>query len=92
MVKKKGSTDDFASILGDLTPQEEPPKVEIEKPKLARKAVKSKAGNDTQTTLYYPRSWKKRLKEQALHEDTTVNKLVLEGIRLAFEKRGIELD
>ena len=93
MVKKKGSTDDFASILGDLTPQEEPQKIEVVKPKPpVRKVVKSTAGNDTQTTLYYPRSWKKRLKEQALHEDTTVNKLVLEGIRLAFEKRGIKLD
>ena len=92
MVKKKGSTDDFASILGDLTPQEEPPKTVVEKPKPVRKVTKATVGNDTQTTLYYPRSWKKRLKEQALHEDTTVNKLVLEGIRLAFEKRGIKLD
>lgn len=92
MGKKKGSTDDFESILGDINTELEPEMVEVLKPRLVRKATRTTAGNDTQTTLYYPNSWKRRLKEQALHEDTTVNKLVLEGVRLAFEKRGIKLD
>ena len=92
MGNKKGSTDDFSSILGDINTDAESENVEVIKPKLLGKAAKTTAGNDTQTTLYYPNSWKRRLKEQALHEDTTVNKLVLEGVRLVFEKRGIKLD
>ena len=92
MAKKKGSADDFVSILGDLSPKNNkatPRKKTAPTPKTAASKI---TGNDTQTTLYYPRVWKRRLKEQALHEDTTVNKLVLEGVRLAFEKRGIKLD
>lgn len=87
MAKKKGSADDFASILGDLSPRNDKPTPR----KKTAPVVNKTTGNDTQTTLYYPRAWKRRLKEQALHEDTTVNKLVLEGIKLAFEKRGIKL-
>jgi hypothetical protein len=91
MTKKKGSADDFSSILGGIGREPEPvPKME-ETPVAPRVAGKT-TGNDTQTTLYYPKAWKRRLKEQALHEDTTVNALVLEGIRLLFEKRGISLD
>jgi len=90
MAKKKGSTDDFASILGDIKPEGEAaqPVPQTAPVKEAGKV----SGNDAQTTLYYPKAWKRRLKEQALHEDTTVNTLVLEGVRLLFEKRGIKLD
>lgn len=90
MAKKKGSTDDFASILGDIKPD-----TETARPVPQSAPVKEAgkvSGNDAQTTLYYPKVWKRRLKEQALHEDTTVNALVLEGVKLVFEKRGIKLD
>jgi len=92
MAKKKGSADDFASILGDLSLQNDKPKPRKKTALTPKMIVNKTTGNDTQTTLYYPRTWKRRLKEQALHEDTTVNRLVLEGIKLAFEKRGIKLD
>jgi len=97
MTKKKGSADDFSSILGDINPEaikpQEPsiPERGVGEGVQALKKPKSTA-NDTQTTFYYPKSWKRRLKEQALHEDTTVNALVLEGVRLVFEKRGISLN
>lgn len=90
MAKKKGSSDDFASILGDIKPEAEAAQP-VQKAAPAKEAGKV-SGNDAQTTLYYPKIWKRRLKEQALHEDTTVNTLVLEGVRLLFEKRGIRLD
>lgn len=91
MAKKKGSADDFSSILGDIKPEAATePQAE---PKTAPvKEAGKVSGNDAQTTLYYPKAWKRRLKEQALHEDTTVNTLVLEGIKMLFEKRGIKLD
>ena len=91
MAKRKGSTDDFASILGDIKPEgkaKEPVMQEVIPTQEAGKV----SGNDAQTTLYYSKAWKRRLKEQALHEDTTVNTLVLEAVRLLFEKRGIKLD
>lgn len=91
MAKKKGSADDFSSILGGINPTQDAPQPATAEAAPVKAAGKV-SGNDTQTTLYYPKAWKRRLKEQALHEDTTVNKLVLEGIRLVFEKRGIELD
>lgn len=91
MAKKKGSADDFSSILGDITPGAEAPQPVATDVAPAKQAGKV-SGNDAQTTLYYPKAWKRRLKEQALHEDTTVNTLVLEGIKMLFEKRGIKLD
>ena len=91
MAKKKGSTDDFASILGDINPEGEAAQPVTQEAAPVKEAGKI-SGNDAQTTLYYPKAWKRRLKEQALHEDTTVNTLVLEGVRLLFEKRGIKLD
>jgi len=90
MAKKKGSTDDFASILGDIKPEGEAAQPVAQGAAPVKEAGKV-SGNDAQTTLYYPKAWKRRLKEQALHEDTTVNTLVLEGVRLLFEKRGIKL-
>lgn len=91
MAKKKGSSDDFSSLLGDIKPEAEAEQPAAQTTASAREARKV-SGNDAQTTLYYPKAWKRRLKEQALHEDTTVNTLVLEGIKLVFEKRGIKLD
>ena len=91
MTKRKGSTDDFSSILGGISRETESVPKKEEEPTPSRAAGRV-SGNDTQTTLYYPKAWKRRLKEQALHEDTTVNALVLEGVRLLFEKRGITLD
>lgn len=91
MAKKKGSADDFSSILGDINTEAEASHTAAQEAAPARQAGKV-SGNDAQTTLYYPKAWKRRLKEQALHEDTTVNALVLEGIKLVFEKRGIKLD
>jgi hypothetical protein len=91
MAKKKGSTDDFDSILGDIKPEGQAMQPVIQDTSPAKEAGKV-SGNDAQTTLYYPKARKRRLKEQALHEDTTVNALVLEAVRLLFEKRGITLD
>lgn len=91
MVKKKGSTDDFASILGDIKPEGQT-KEPVTQDTIPVQEAGKVSGNDAQTTLYYPKVWKRRLKEQALHEDTTVNTLVLEAVRLLFEKRGIKLD
>ena len=92
MAKKKGSADDFSSILGTISPEPEIQAAPEEKKPVAPRVAGKTTGNDAQTTLYYPKAWKRRLKEQALHEDTTVNALVLEGVRLVFEKRGISLD
>ena len=100
---KKASADDFADILGDVSPapKTEPKKkpatkkkvtassVDAPTPKRGRPAVK---GNATQTTFYYPPHIKRSLKEVALNEDKTVNDLILEGVGLMFEKRGINPD
>lgn len=91
MAKKKGSTDDFSSILGGIKPEGSAMQSASQEVSLVKEAGKV-SGNDAQTTLYYPKAWKRRLKEQALHEDTTVNALVLEAVRLLFEKRGIKLN
>jgi hypothetical protein len=91
MAKKKGSADDFSSILGDIKSDSQSAQDMTQGAIKAKEAGKL-SGNDAQTTLYYPKTWKRRLKEQALHEDTTVNTLVLEAVKLLFEKRGIKLN
>ncbi len=71
MAKKKGSTDDFSSILGDIHTEAEAPQTTSPDAVPVKQAGKV-SGNDAQTTLYYPKAWKRRLKEQALHEDRDV--------------------
>lgn len=95
MAKTKALASDFDSLLGQT--HTETSKVSIKTETKVDEVQKTKGrpptkGNDTQTTFYYPKAWRKRLKEQALHEDISVNDLIIEGIKLMFEKRGIDIN
>ena len=89
MKKVKASTGDFDSILGMKAEAEEKKIISV---KAEPQKVNSITENGVHTSLYYPQVWRKLLKLQALHEDVKVNDLIVEGIKLMFEKRGINPD